>query len=168
MWASIAAAAPSVVHQPNTIVVTCTGQRVCHSMRWDIITASIALLHLTASGGVPCHLLSLLTPLSLSHTWSKIEICSECFSVFSAEQDRGRRRKKKRKMEKNVVNVTEPWKAWPGVGMTRYIRFFSAVAAGINITYISPSLVQEISSPGTYNLNTLTTLCFAHTYTHYT
>lgn len=153
MWASIAAAAPSVVHQPNTIVVTCTGQRVCHSMRWDIITASIALLHLTASGGVPCHLLSLLTPLSLSHTWS----------------GQGEKKKKKKgKMEKNVVNVTEPWKAWPGVGMTRYIRFFSAVAAGINITYISPSLVQEISSPGTYNLNTLTTLWFAHTYTHYT
>lgn len=41
-------------------------------------------------------------------------------------------------MERKVANVTEPWKAWPGAGMTRYTRFFSAVAAGINITYISP------------------------------
>lgn len=36
-----------------------------------------------------------------------------------------------------------------------YTRFFSAVAVGINITYISPALVQEISSPGTYNLDTV-------------
>ena len=47
--------------------------------------------------------------------------------------------------------------------MTRYTRFFSAVAAGINITYISPSLVQEISSPGTYNLNTHCTVIHTHT-----
>lgn len=72
----------------------------------------------------------------------------------------------RRKMEKKVVNVTEPWKAWPGVEMIRYTRFFSAVAAGINITYISPSLVQEISSPGTYNLNTNCTVIQACTHTH--
>lgn len=82
--------------------------------------------------------------------------------------EKKRRKEEMRKMEKKVVNVTEPWKAWPGVGMIRYTRFFSAVAAGINITYISPSLVQEISSPGTYNLNTLTALWFTHTHTPHT
>lgn len=109
--------------------------------------------------------------LHLTHTWSRIQICStKCLCLFSAEQDVGKKekraRKKTKKREKNVVNVTEPWKAWPGVGMTLYTRFFSAVAAGINITYISPSHVQEISSPGTYNLNTLTVLWYTHKHTH--
>lgn len=104
--------------------------------------------------------LSRLQPVSVSHVllyhWSKIEICSQCAPRLSANQDERKRRgeRKMRKMEKKIVNVTEPWKSWPGVWMIRYTRFFSAVASGINITYISPSLVQEISSPGTDNLNT--------------
>lgn len=93
---------------------------------------------------------------NLSH---KALLCSQLSRTWREEKER----KKMRKMEKKVVNVTEPWKAWPGVEMIRYTRFFSAVAAGINITYISPSLVQEISSPGTYNLNTLTAPWFTHT-----
>lgn len=119
-----------------------------------------------ANGGLTAQRFTMLKdrkqPVTESHVFcyhrSKIEICSQSAPLFSAKQDERKRRgregeKEMRKMEKKVVNVTEPWKSWPGVGMIRYTRFFSAVAAGINTTYISPSLVQEISSPGTYNLN---------------
>lgn len=81
-------------------------------------------------------------------------------------QKKSRGKNKQGEMEKNVVNVTEPWKAWPEVGMTLYTRFFSAVAAGINITYINPLLVQEISSPGISNHSTLNALWDTHSLSH--
>ena len=162
---------PSAHH---CIVLTCTGQGVCHcTCLGNIITETTAPTQLTVSGRVSCHLLS---PLCLSLTtdqkWKSVaqsaSFCSQLSRMWGEEKKERKKERKKEeigKMETKVVNVTEPWKAWPGVGMIRYTRFFSAVAAGINITYISPSLVQEISSPGTYNLNTLTALWFTHTHT---
>lgn len=116
---------------------------------------------------VICYRRSSVFPSQLIKNWNLFHKALLPVLSWAGRGEEKRRKEKIRKMEKKVVNVTEPWKAWPGVGMIRYTRFFSAVAAGINITYISPLLVQEISSPGTYNLNTLTALWFTHTaHTH--
>lgn len=97
---------PSTHH---CVVVTCTGQVVCH--RETSSQQPQLQTQLTASGPVPCPLLSPLLCLSLKND-QKSKSAPQSASLLSAEHYVGRRKegekKKMRKMEKKVVNVTEP------------------------------------------------------------